>query len=140
MRHIFVILMIAMLPLRSWAGDLMAMDMTTQHINAISFIASSAYDTRTRGTFDTNQTTDPGFECPGHVPTASVPISVVNAADTPADGHCSTCGVCQICHVVALAQTTVWLAPTFIPPALAPIGGTRFTSALPALGLKPPIS
>ena len=140
MRHLFVILMIALLPLRSWAGDLMAIDMATQHVNAIIFIANNTHDTGTRGTFDTNQAANPGSECSGHVATASGAISVVNAADTPADGHCSTCGVCQICHVVALAQTTVWLAPTFIPPALAPIGGTRFTSALPALGLKPPIS
>lgn len=140
MRHIFVILMIALLPLRSWAGDLMAVDMATQHINAISFIANSAYEVGTTGTFDKNQAADPGSECPGHVATASSPISVVNAADTTADGHCSTCGVCQICHVVALAPTTVRLAPTFISSTVAPFGGTRFTSALSALGLKPPIS
>ena len=141
MRRFFLFLMIALLPLRSWAGDIMAVDMTMQHLVAINYIANNAYATRASDTLDTNQATDPSSECPGHA--AMVPGIVpgaVNTTNTPTDDHCSTCGVCQICHTVALAQVTVGLASAFIAASLVPLVGTRFTSALPALGLKPPIS
>jgi hypothetical protein len=141
MRRIFLILMIALLPLRSWAGDIMAMEMTMQHVIAINFIAISPDNTGASGLFYAHKAASTGAECPGHTAMGFAPApAAADPAYTPSDGHCSTCGVCQICHTVALAQATVWLAPAFIAPTLVPIGGTRFTSALPALGLKPPIS
>ena len=141
MRRIFLIFMIALLPLRSWAGDIMAMDMTVQHLAAINIEANSAHDKRAGSSFDAPSTANPGTDCPGHTAMGTSPqSSAADPADTPADGHCSTCGVCQICHTVALANTSVGLASTFTAPTLLPLGSTRFTSALAAPSLKPPIS
>jgi hypothetical protein len=144
MRHFFLILMIALLPLRSWAGDIMAMEMASQHLNAITLIAETTDDTWVNGHFGSQtsaETARSTADCPGHVAMAPQESpGAVDAVDSAPNGHCSTCGVCQICHTVALASATLWLAQSFATSSLLPFGSSRFTSALPALGLKPPIS
>jgi hypothetical protein len=65
-----------------------------------------------------------------------------DGGDHGGTGHqgCGTCTACQVCHTVAVGGTplidTVHGAPQAPPAAHA----TRFASAEPALGLKPPIS
>ena len=63
-----------------------------------------------------------------------------DAADNTASGHCNTCGVCQICHTVALAGTPVFNPPQAVSVLPLPLRSTHFASALPAPSLKPPIS
>ena len=141
MHRIVLIIMIALLPLRSWAGDVMAMDMTVQHLVAINIEAGRTDATMAGNAFDSHSAANPGVDCPGHGATGSSLLpGAVDPSDTPANGHCSTCGICQICHVVALANTAAGLAPAIIATPLLPFGSTRFTSAPSALGLKPPIS
>ena len=153
MRRLFLFLMIVLLPLRGWVGDAMAMEMAAQTINATPLVANYVYPTRASGLFDSKNSALTDAECPGHAPIASgvapdlsdaVSPADVAHTDTPANdatrGHCNTCGVCQICHTVALAQAVAMYRPDFTPHALPSIGSVRFSSAFAALSQKPPIS
>ena len=129
MRHLFVILMIALLPLRGWVGDVMAMEMLVQHPLAMQNIAASAYKESANSQFDA----EIQAECPGHAESAT-PVSSTD------QDHCGSCPLCQICHSVAgpaswFAQPNGWLSH-----ALPDVAHTRFASAPAAFALKPPIS
>ena len=148
MRRLFLITMIALLPLRGWVGDAMAMEMAidmpvqmamavqkTSPLNTIISVADQAHPTRATGHFGSENAAATHAECPGHSAMASG-----DATDNAASGHCNTCGACQICHTVALAGTVLFNPPQAISVLPLPLGSTRFASALPALSLKPPIS
>jgi hypothetical protein len=140
MRLLFVILLIALMPLRSWAGDAMAIQMAGGALSggpAAVAPLSSVHD-----------------DCPGHHgPSASQTLAVDAAmvvvadahahAETLADGaqnHCGNCAFCQACFTVALmglpGEIAPWMAHSNPPRA----GLKSFTSAEIALGNKPPIS
>jgi hypothetical protein len=150
MRRVFLILMIALLPLRGWMGDAMAMAMTAPiapgamvHVSlqnpvATSSIANYVDLTGAIAQFDIQVAAPAHPDCPGHSTQASAAADS-NAATDLAD--CKTCGLCQICHTVALPGNLFGAAPFHInPPAPLPLGSARFASALPAPSLKPPIS
>lgn len=128
MHRLIVILMIALLPLRTWAGDIMAIQMAApthaEQSTTVSDTASSVHEMQTVEA-----------DCPGHSASAAGGVSPDSSPDA-----CSTCVTCQICHSVAiavsvpdlLAQASFAQAPAFDTP--------HFTSAEPALSQKPPIS
>lgn len=124
MRRILIILMIALLPLRSWAGDLMAVSMSTEALTVAS--ASIAVHQVTADTKD----------CAGH----SGPQSLTSDAIALDDSHCKTCVTCQICHSVALVNLAT-VASNTAPRNLrtTPIASI-FASATLATSVKPPIS
>ena len=142
--------MIALLPLRGWMGDVMAVEMASENMNATNLVAIYVYPTRATGQFDGNKAAPAHLECPEHAAMALgpatesidtvAPADVATASDDTANGHCNTCGVCQICHTVALANDVASNAPDFTPHPLPSMGSTHFASALTALGQKPPIS
>lgn len=128
MRILLLALMIALLPLRGWAGDLMAMDRATQSLSAGHAPAAPAVPP------DCHQ---------AHADGQGLHHVVLPDADQ-ADGHagadCGSCASCDICHSVALtAVLPQAMAPAL--PALAPQSSQpRYASAEPAPGFKPPIS
>ena len=150
MRRLFLFIMIALLPLRGWMGDVMAVEMASQGMNATKSVATYAHSTGATGQFDGKNAALTQAECPGHaamaVGLAADPVDALapgdaaGAADDAANGHCNTCGVCQICHTVALANAVALSPPDFTPHPLPFMGSIRFASALTALGQKPPIS
>lgn len=154
MRRIFLVLMIVLLPLRGWVGDVMAVEMASQSSNATESVANYASHTRATAKFDGKYTPLAHVECPGHAATAlesaadwtggTALAGVVDAGDATTDGaakgKCNTCGACQLCHTVALANTVAARLADFTPDTLPSIGSTRFASALTALSQKPPIS
>ena len=128
MRLFVILLLVALTAVRSWAGDVMAINMATQSHPTVA-VHDTAHD-----------------DCPGshmqhaaaHGNPAVTPKS--DATDTAAADHCAQCASCQVCFTVALvtpvpmadAQPPHHATPhTFVP---------AFTSAVPALGQKPPIS
>ena len=124
MRHYLIILMIALLPLRIWAGDVMSVSMSAQALTAASveIVAPQASG---------------GMEdCAGH------PDSVGEAAKAGAadDGHCKTCVSCQICHSVALVSMDVLASGPPHANRLKSPSAAIFVSATLADSVKPPIS
>lgn len=123
MRVLILALMIALLPLRSWAGDVMAMELAAQSLASDHAPAAPA------ALANCHQ---------GHGDAAGHALS--HAADEAGSADCGTCTSCQICHSVALtAVLPQAMAPVL--PALAPQSSQpRYASAEPAPGFKPPIS
>jgi len=159
MRRLILAVMIVLLPWRGWMGDVMAMDTALVTQNAIQSIAD--HDHLTMGSAHSD--TDSGLFaargghglCPEHVHAdASAPGAAPaglpgtgahdDATDTDSDSDQASdggaCTVCQVCHTVAMSADAASL-PALPLPALVPeMSFPSFTSALPAPGLKPPIS
>ena len=158
MRTLLLALMIALLPIRGWLGDAMALEMARHSLPAASVstvtaapgatMATQAHCHEAMDAMDTMAATD--------ATDATDADGGMQMAMDMSDGHaghashdtaigadhqgCGTCTACQVCHTVALGGMplidTVHGAPQAAPAAHA----SRFASAEPAQGLKPPIS
>ena len=124
MRRYLIILMIALLPLRSWAGDVMAVSMSVQALTAAS---SDIVVQQASGAME---------DCAGH-PDSESEALMEGAAD---DGHCKTCVTCQICHSVALVSIDVLASGPSDVNRLKSTSASTFASATLADSVKPPIS
>ena len=139
MRFLLIALMIALLPLRGWVGDVMATEMASNHAVQSEVAAKLTADhARTAGAeanFDhasaQAEAVSGDADCVGH-----------GAGDSTAaaSGHCESCTACQACHTVALSPLAADATPMLSPlaPPHSPVA--RFASADAALGKKPPIS
>jgi hypothetical protein len=138
MRRLILAVMIVLLPLRGWMGDVMAVEAVTGTPAAIQSIAIDVDPTLGIAYFEADSGRQDLRAGPGHCPDhASAPAE---GDDGDAAAHGLACTLCQVCHTVAMSADSVRLA-TLPPPVLAPeTSFHRFTSALPAPGLKPPIS
>lgn len=143
MRVLLLALMIALLPLRGWVGDAMAMEMVAATLQqpriAINFIASHADMARGTAQFEVHHEAMVHADCPGHTATTS-------GSDTPTDSQhqadaadCATCAACQICHTVALTPIPLQMASAALPTVQPPSSSHHFASAERAPGFKPPI-
>lgn len=114
MRRYFLILLIALLPLRAWVGDSMAIPTSsTAGAASIAVAASSHCAEMMAGTDDTDK-----------------------AADTTATLSCTQC---QLCHLLGLAVAEFTsLLPALPAARIIPVP-THFASAEPAQGFKPPL-
>ena len=132
MRRWFILIMIALLPIRGWVGDVMAADMVTQRMVAVAQAASQVQQPADAGA-------DPHADCHGKA-AAHSPASQPAADTHTAAADCGNCTSCQVCHSVAMAPTAgADPAPPAHSAAPAP-RGTHFASAETAHGFKPPIS
>lgn len=131
MRLFVILLLVALTAVRSWAGDVMAINMAVQTHPTVA-VQATAHD-----------------DCPGshtqhaaahaHSDTAAVTPNT-HSTDTAATDHCAQCASCQACFTVALV-TPVPMADAQPPHHATPHTFVlAFTSAVPALGQKPPIS
>ena len=142
MRHLILALMIALLPLRGWAGDVMA----TQMAASVVFIEAVAIETGASDTHETGgkasfihhkqmvESSDVATVC--HEQLVSHP-DTANASNSE---HCTTCPACQVCHTVALSPSSLNVTISFASPQLGQSSASIFTSADTALGQKPPIA
>ena len=151
MRIFLFALMIALLPLRGLAGDVMATEMAIQlaaqhsqqnevrdhHPDATKNIAAHADHAGASGHFDSHHetaTAQPaamtGNACAGHVAAEQCHSS---------DTH-GSCQACQACHTVALSLASTQVEPVFASFRLPHLAAAQFASAEAALGQKPPIS
>lgn len=121
MRHLLLALMIALLPLRAWVGDAMAVSMLG-HPGATAVASAVAADAHA--------------PCPDHA--VGVP-ALQDAAHDEAPSHHphSACDVCNGPALVVAQHTAVSLPQA---QALLAQPAERFASAALAPGIKPPIS
>lgn len=144
MRVWFAILMIALLPLRVAAADLMALGLLApagqMPASAVMSPMSPMSDVQADLAPDVQDLQDPQdahADCHGHVSASAA----APADGSPVHGACvSNCPACQVCHSAALAP--VMAAPRLASTPAAPPAQDAFTysSASIARGLKPPIS
>ena len=139
MRLFVIIVLMALLPLRGWAGDGMAIRM------AIGMTSSMAGH---HGTAPDQLAALPPVvaehaDCVEHASMAAAQATVAGdiAARPASSDHCSTCPTCQACFTVGL------LVPTIELPAQSPRTAFQhdraaavFASADLAHSQKPPIS
>jgi hypothetical protein len=154
MRFFVLALMIALLPLRGWAGEVMATEMASSQIshqheqldNAIELVAGHAHKQVVSATFEGQKAAfevqKPPLEAKDTQSAAMHDCEGHGKADetAPADGHCDLCAACQACHTVALSTAAVSLNLTFSSRTLPRPAATHFASATSALSQKPPIS
>jgi hypothetical protein len=113
-KRLFILVMILLLPLRGWAGDLMSVQM------AMSGLAASAMPA----------------DCPMKAMHSTATADDASTAPVDAEG-CTSCDLClPMAELAPLGFDVVRLAAHAAPP----IAGVAFFSATPALVLKPPIS
>lgn len=151
MRTLLLALMIALLPIRGWLGDAMAVEMVKHALPAAASAAASMATAATEAHCheameaggDSGMGMGMGMGMQMSAGTDVSDDSVTHAThDNAGADHqgCGTCTACQVCHTVALGGMplvdTVHSAPQAPPAAHA----SRFASAEPAQGLKPPIS
>ncbi|MGH6625431.1 MAG: hypothetical protein ACRECD_02620 [Burkholderiaceae bacterium] len=136
MRRILLVLIIALLPLRAWVGDVMAMEMTALPLGAMQTIAAGDAQTRAKPGFEQEATAGSSHDCPGHSASADDPAA--GSQDVSIDTHCGSCTSCQACHSTAFVNPPA-LSPAIHSPHVLPIpGSVHFASADPLAGLKPP--
>lgn len=121
MRYVVFAILIALLPLRSWAGDAMAIQMAAQTIPATAASPNSEH-----------------ADCMEHA--AMADDGATHDKAPTADGHCNTCAACQACSAVALVFPDTAVALAALHHSVPQWTAVRFTSADRALGQKPPIS
>ena len=125
-RFLFIALMLVLLPLRGWAGNVMAVDM----------YATSALQAKTAETVKTASTASQ---------TPMPPDCAMHSQAQPdnADGaapHCSSCDTCELCLAVAKPTPAHWSANRLArQPSLLAFNAS-FSSATSAASLKPPIA
>lgn len=138
MRVLIVTLMIALLPMRAWLGDAMAMQMVT-HTDTTESIADSPVSKRAEATFSVKSETP---HSPCHEADAGMHHGPETAVSTNTDDHsdCGQCSACQVCHGVAIFLATDHLAMLAPPALLMHSTPSLFASVPRTPHLKPPIS
>lgn len=139
MRHLLLVFLVALLPLRGWVSDAMATGMLAsqvqQHQIATKKVATHGHEAETKAHHDIEtgvaDAAQSAADCPGHA-------SGAEAHATHA--QCDACSFCQVCHTVALFPAAAGVAAVFDLRTRPCATVSRFASAEAALGQKPPIS
>ena len=162
MRHLILVLMILLLPLRGWAGDAMATDMAVGAMNGLQVaqkprtpVATEiiAMNVQGKGATAHFHAENADHHASGDLQIVAKVASSHDCADMQTalfDSHhaveggsttdCGVCPSCQACHTVALSLKSEKTASVFNPQAQPHIAGHKFASADAALSQKPPIS
>jgi hypothetical protein len=129
MRTLLLALMIALLPLRGWVGDVMAVELAQPSQGAPHHAMLAGASTMA----------DCHEDHAGHAPTVGLQAHA-QPGDEHAAGACGSCTVCQICHSVALANVLPPLPAGSLPMAAPRSSQPQYASAERVQGDKPPIS
>lgn len=129
MRHWLLIIMIALLPLRDWAGDAMALSMWATPDSHPA--AAPCHDAAT-------PMVSVAMDGDSHHATESE--TMAHGSDTSNGAQHATCNACDVCNGPAMTQALHSTSAT--PRVHAHVAPTseRFTSVLPPRGSKPPIT
>ena len=139
MRHLFLIIMIALLPLRGWVSDAMATGMAATQVEqtqavATKILATHADAAGSKAHFDLETmmtaANPTAADCSGHA---------LAAESHSADTHCESCSICQACHTVGLSPAAAGVSAVFNLGTLPRAAAAQFASAQTALGEKTPI-
>lgn len=124
MRHLVLILMIALLPLRGWASENMVVSMAVQQLVVAQNQAAG----------DTGMPAD----CPFFGQTSEKSATDTSGSDI--SPLCKGCTTCQLCMALVTGYSPMLGTATELPHAKRLVSSVSFTSAERAPGFKPPIS
>lgn len=116
-RFLLIALMLVLLPLRGWAGNIMAVDMAATTV-AQAMMAGAT----------------------GQTP---MPADCIMQAQTPGDdvaAQCCSCDTCELCLAVANLTPEPWAASPVIRHSSPLAVNASYSSATSGTHLKPPIS
>jgi hypothetical protein len=131
MRFLLLALMIALLPVRGWMGNAMAVDMASQAVMKAQKAGSQQDATLTA------EDSMPA-DCPMHAQGAGTDAASPEVGSS-GGSHCNACDTCELCLALA---TSTWpdAAAVSFARHIAPLAmGYRFTSADSFSSFKPPI-
>ena len=146
MRRLLLILMIALLPVRGWASDVMTVASAAQQMNAIASVADYAIPTRAKAEFDGYFAAKPASSMPWDCPWRAKDVGpaaqdgIDTASNSASIRLCNGCNTCQLCMALAtgvnlpVVDATVATYPVPLP------GNSGFSSANLPPGFKPPIA
>lgn len=139
MRTLFFALMIALLPVRGWLGDAMAIEMVRHSMPAAEAVAGAAQAATEAHCHEAGDMAMSAMDGASHEDHA---MADGHRDDSDHASHqgCGTCTACQVCHSVALGGTELPGIAHDAPQAAPAAPAARFASTEPFLGLKPPIS
>ena len=146
MRRLLLILMIALLPVRGWASDVMTVASAAQQLNATELVANHALPTRARATFDGYFEAKPAsstpWDCPWRAKDAgrAAQDGSDSASDSPSNRFCNGCNTCQLCMALVTGYPMALVSATYLPQAVQQVATISFSSAERTPGFKPPIS
>jgi cytochrome c553 len=143
MRLLLLILMIALLPLRSWALVAQPLPHHPATFLAIEKEATQAQPAAPKGLNSANIA--PEHPCHSALQNTNEAVveGLVESGPTlqsAPETNCSTCGDCATCHTLAAMSAPQIATPPLLSHWLRPSSSAHFDSALAALGLKPPIA
>lgn len=137
MRYLLIILMFALLPLRSWALVAEPSSPHQAHLSAIKKEASTAKQavliSQLSSKIEHHCHTAPGS-------TLEAVLASPHPDTTDPQPTCPSCGDCVLCHSLTATFAPLVPASPQLSNELRPSSGDRFDSALAALSLKPPIA
>jgi hypothetical protein len=147
MRHVLLALLIALLPLRGWVGDAMAMALVTHpaaHAAAHTLAPADAEPshcaehTAHTGSAGHDEHAGHGMEAQAlpHAPGAAESHASTDSSDHPTHQH----KACDVCNGPAMALSGVAASGLPLPSGLQVIATVRFASTVLPQGIKPPIS
>ena len=141
MRHLLIALMIALLPVRGWMGNAMAIDMAAgMAMQQVSMAQSSTEGaTPVSGSSAASQAT---AAMPEDCPMTAQNQNGKSVEGEPAGDTASLCNCdsCELCLALATFTLPTLAIAAFTAHAEPPSHGTRFSSAERVFSLKPPIS
>ena len=134
MRRVLLILMIAVLPVRGWAADMMGVAMAAHALSATLQIAGHSSHANEVTFAPPN-----GAEAPFSMSSDCPMWAAQTAGDDPSSSH-EGCATCQLCMALVAGYAFVLIRTASLPQAVQEFASIRFTSAEHASGFKPPIS
>jgi hypothetical protein len=126
MRHWFLVLMIALLPLRGWVGDAMAVEMLVQPAHATMAMSGHGAD----------HASDHGAGLHAEQAQCACDEHAAAAEDKADHQH----SACDVCNVPALAMAFAGLQTPASAYAQLAVMAEPFASSEAQRGIKPPIS
>lgn len=147
-RLVFLALMLVLLPLRGWAGNLMAINMASGMVATAAAKTATPAERHAPAENAVSQSAMPA-DCPMHTqavaagasgdsPNESVASAVVNQSNQ-ASAFCTSCDTCELCLAVANPAAATWALSQTARHSAPVAFNTSFTSAASASNLKPPI-
>lgn len=121
-RYLLIALMLVLLPLRGWAGNVMAVDMAAQQVTMAQV---QAVDVATMSA-----------DCVMAMQTSAEAMKQANQTSS----HCHSCDTCQLCLALATPCQVYWHVSPIGRHNAALLTGIAFSSADSASSFKPPIS